>query len=73
MALWQMEESAELRRQAVWGGRLLAVAGAVFALVVFVVCAVLGQVGVATLVVLPTVVAGGWLAMKHAGAKTPAE
>ena len=68
MSVWHLEESAELRRQAAWGDRVLAIVGGVFALVVFVVGAVLGQIGVATLVVLPTVVAGGWLATQHAGA-----
>ena len=68
MSLWHLEESAELRRQAAWGDRVLAMVGAVFALVVFAVGVVLGHLGVATLVVVPTVAVGGWLATQHPGA-----
>jgi len=68
MSFWHLEESSELRRQAAWGDRLLALVGAVFALVVFVVGAVTEHVGMAMLVVLPTVAVGAWLRMRHAGA-----
>jgi methyl-accepting chemotaxis protein len=68
MRLWHLEESTELRRQAAWGDRVLAVVGAVFALVVFIVGAVMGHLGFATMVVAPTVAVGGWLAWAHAGA-----
>jgi methyl-accepting chemotaxis protein len=68
MAFWHLDESRDLTRQAAAADRLLAVVGAVFAAIVFVVGATLGELAVATLVVVPTVAAGAWLALRHAGA-----
>ncbi len=68
MAFWNLEESAELRRQSAWADRMLAVVGAAFALVVLAVGATLGQMGSALLVVVPTLAVGAWLVQSHAGA-----
>ena len=68
MAWWDLEESRNLTEQSAWGDRVLGVVGLVFALVVLMVGAVLGEIAVATLVVVPTVGVGAWLAWKHAGA-----
>ncbi len=68
MAWWCIEESRELTRQAAAADRLLAVVGGVVALIVWIVGIVVDQPGVPSLVSVPTVLVGGWLAWRHPGA-----
>ena len=68
MAWFLFGESRELTRQAAASDRLLAGVGAGFAAIVFMVSLLYGDIGVALLVVVPTLAVGGWLVRAHAGA-----